>query len=173
MKSCLFIFLSILSIGFSEKVAKNRPNFGNTCSRGCFCESVYSVRCQNGGLDDVPNDLSPALTRLDLQRNRLFQVSSIINSYGKLQFLRLNQNNIGSLNSKNFDRLNELVDLEIADNKLSGLPDETFAGKYRMSQQVLDRKFLNITKGKKKNSRKFVYIPDKQCKSHVNLTNFF
>ena len=106
MKSCLFIFLSILSIGFSEKVAKNRPNFGNTCSRGCFCESVYSVRFQNGALDDIPNDLSPALTRLDLQRNRLFQVSSIINSYGKLQFLRLNQNNIGSLNSKNFDRLN-------------------------------------------------------------------
>ena len=127
MKSCL-IFLAILSLGFTDELVKNRPNFGNICSRGCFCQNVYSVICQDGGLDDVPNDLSPALTRLDLQRNRLFQVSSIINSYGKLQFLRLNSNQIGSLNSRNFDRLSELIDLEMADNKLSGLPDEAFAG---------------------------------------------
>ena len=136
MKTYLLIFWTILTIVNSEKVVKSRPNYGrpggggqgNICSFGCQCMG-NSANCQNSGLDDIPNNLSPFLDRLDLQKNRLISVSSMINSYGRLQTLLLNFNNIDGLDSKNFDQLNSLIDLELANNQLNELPDGVFAGK--------------------------------------------
>ena len=47
-----------------------------------------------------------------LKGNKLLQVESgVISNYIKLQYLILSSNRISLLRSKNFDRLNELVDL--------------------------------------------------------------
>ena len=144
MKTCLLIFWTFFAVVYGEKVLKSRPNYGrpgggqgmgNICSFGCQCMG-NSANCRNSGLDDIPNNLSPFLDRLDLQNNRLISVSSMINSYGRLQTLLLNFNNIDGLDSKNFDQLNSLIDLELANNQLNELPDGVFDGKFIKTSAV-------------------------------------
>ena len=84
---------------------------------GCVCQPwsrPTSLVCENGALEFIPQDLPPFINRLNLRGNKLIQVESgVISNYFKLQYLILSSNRISVLRSKNFDRLNELIDLGV------------------------------------------------------------
>ena len=47
-----------------------------SCQTVCFCLADSAV-CESGDLDNIPNDLSPYLTRLQLKDNNIMYVSNM------------------------------------------------------------------------------------------------
>ena len=112
-----FIFYLRASITFQ----KSGPSINSFV--GCRCQPWNRptlVACENGGLEYIPQDLPPLITSLNLRGNKLMQVESgVISNYVKLQYLILSKNRISVLRSKNFDRLNELIDLGVYFSKIN------------------------------------------------------
>ena len=57
-------------------VVKCDPLLHNSCDTACVCDS-HSVVCKGRQLDNIPNDLNPYITRLDVGTNKIKYVSNM------------------------------------------------------------------------------------------------
>ncbi|XP_021565444.1 toll-like receptor 10 [Carlito syrichta] len=82
-------------------------------------ERELTTNCSNMSLRNVPADLTPTTTTLDLSYNLLFQLhSSDFHSVSKLKVLILCHNRIQQLNIKTFEFNKELRYLDVSHNRL-------------------------------------------------------
>ena len=57
-------------------IVKCDPLLHGSCDTACIWDS-HSVECKDRQLDNIPNDLNPYITRLDVRRNRIQYVSNM------------------------------------------------------------------------------------------------
>jgi len=104
-------------------IVKCDPLLHGSCDTACICDS-HSVECKDRQLDNIPNDLNPYITRLDVRRNRIKYVSNM-EAYSRLEFLDLSENEIVEIKPHCFRESSEMLTLNLRENKIGtvGLND--------------------------------------------------
>ena len=72
----MMIVRRMLMLLLLAAVVKCDPLMHNSCDTACICDS-NSVVCKGRQLDNIPNDLNPYITRLDVGRNKIKYVSNM------------------------------------------------------------------------------------------------
>ena len=100
------------------------------CPDLCDCPgSSNQVSCVDAGLTEMPRDLSPSLTTLDLTQNQLHSLSaSDLAALRSVVNLKLKDNRIETIHNGAFEPLQSLQTLELGGNELTGLTPFTFQG---------------------------------------------
>lgn len=104
-------------------IVKCDPLLHGSCDTACICDS-HSVECKDRQLDNIPNDLNPYITRLDVKRNRIKYVSNM-EAYSRLEYLDLSENEIVEIKPHCFRESSEMLTLNLRENKIGtvGLND--------------------------------------------------
>jgi len=104
-------------------IVKCDPLLHGSCDTACICDS-HSVECKDRQLDNIPNDLNPYITRLDVRRNRIKYVSNM-EAYSRLEYLDLSENEIVEIKPHCFRESSEMLTLNLRENKIGtvGLND--------------------------------------------------
>ncbi|XP_048183870.1 leucine-rich repeat-containing G-protein coupled receptor 6 isoform X2 [Corvus hawaiiensis] len=104
------------------------PGAAPSCPPQCHCEQdgiVLSVDCSELGLSEVPANLSPLTSYLDLSMNNISQLQpSALRHLRFLEELRLSGNQISRIPGEAFSGLYSLKILMLQNNQLSRIPAE-------------------------------------------------
>lgn len=114
------------------------------CPEKCLCFS-QTVKCQNQDLDDIPHSL-PANTKvLLLTGNSISRLSvdSFPSLLGQLTDLYLSGNELESVDAMTFDKLPNLVRLDLSKNNIKNFSDRAFPDVNKLQVLNLSRCFLN------------------------------
>ena len=117
-------------------------------SHGCKptreCQvNFLTADCSHRGFDHVPQNLTTAITELDLQYNEISTLrNNAFQRYRNLVNIFLDNNKIVSIESNAFYGLEKLKNLSMADNYL----DLTYAYHYNVFSPLVDLKSLDISR---------------------------
>ncbi|XP_078575971.1 uncharacterized protein LOC144861813 [Branchiostoma floridae x Branchiostoma japonicum] len=117
---------------------------GPTAACSSSCSSWCN--CYNRDLTSVPQDLPTNITRLDLVRNAITNLSqSNFLRYKSLTRLDLTSNQISVIQNKTFQDLTSLTFLDLNDNQLTSLTPDTFVGLGALEWLRLDQNKLTTS----------------------------
>ncbi|XP_067937916.1 slit homolog 2 protein-like isoform X2 [Watersipora subatra] len=98
----------------------------SVCPRGCTCRET-EVRCSGLGLSQIPANIPPETTELDLSNNRLQHIASHqFSNLTRLTTLILSYNDIKCMQEDSFSNLKQLKRLNLYSNDLSTIPFNSF-----------------------------------------------
>ncbi|KAI8494280.1 Leucine-rich repeat-containing protein 15 [Branchiostoma belcheri] len=111
-----------------------------TCPEKCDCNSHGRVICAKRELKDVPYNILPNTTVLDLGYNSIQNLSEAdFSNLTSLVFLRLKNNSIGVLPAGIFSHHTRLLEvLDLAGNRIANLPDGVFSNLTSLIQLLLN-----------------------------------
>ncbi|XP_070791278.1 biglycan [Pituophis catenifer annectens] len=134
--------------------AEDIPFYPGLCPFGCHCH-LRVVQCSDLGLKQVPKEISPDTTLLDLQNNQITELrKDDFKGLFRLYALVLVNNKISKIHPKAFSPLiklqklyisknnlveippnlpNSLVELRIHENKIKKIPKAVFNGLHNMN----------------------------------------
>ncbi|XP_026532161.1 biglycan [Notechis scutatus] len=134
--------------------AEDIPFYPGLCPFGCHCH-LRVVQCSDLGLKQVPKEISPDTTLLDLQNNHITELrKDDFKGLFRLYALVLVNNKISKIHPKAFSPLiklqklyisknnlveippnlpNSLVELRIHENKIKKIPKAVFNGLHNMN----------------------------------------
>ena len=93
----------------------------------------------------VPRHLFPGITKLYLPRNELITIPKYaLDGFDKLQVLDIGNNHLSSLHNESFCGLKSLVNLRLAQNKIKSLPRGSFACAENLENINLSRNDLSV-----------------------------
>ncbi|XP_019639929.1 PREDICTED: protein slit-like [Branchiostoma belcheri] len=110
------------------------------CPEKCDCNSHGRVICARRELKDVPYNILPNTTVLDLGYNSIQNLSEAdFSNLTSLVFLRLKNNSIGVLPAGIFSHHTRLLEvLDLAGNRIAHLPDGVFSNLTSLIQLLLN-----------------------------------
>lgn len=124
MSAILVTAIFILTLDNNRRLA-----FAAVCPQGCVCLDSTSlvVSCEGSGLSELPVDLSPTVTSLDMTRNHLkFLRPTTLGARPKLVDLKLKENGLEEIAAGAFRGLTSLRVLDLSENDLTVVDRTTF-----------------------------------------------
>ena len=121
-------------------------SLSGSCETVCTC-LADSADCQYSHLDNIPNDLSPYIIKLELAGNKIKYVSNM-EHYMSLEYLDLSENEIVQIKSNSFRESYQLLSMNLANNKLGSVSSEDLLGLSGLSSLSLSHNEIdNISAG--------------------------
>lgn len=120
------IQLDVLKIA-NNILLKNLPSNGFSCDEDTF--SIYLFDASGCSIEIIPDKAfltMPALTRLNLARNKIFSLGSSLHETKQLVELDLSYNMIETMDKKTFSNNRDLRKLNLAGNPIVTLSSEIF-----------------------------------------------
>ena len=104
------------------------------CPQRCICtNSSNHISCSNKGLSELPRNLSPTLTLLDVSENQLSEIGErTLSAFHNLVDLKMKNNEIETITNNAFVSNRMLRDLDLNGNLLTRIHQETFRGIQRV-----------------------------------------
>merc|ERR1712123_548365 len=127
-------------------LVKCDPLLHTSCDTTCICDS-HSVVCKDRQLDNIPNDLNPSITRLDVRRNKIKYVSNM-EAYNRLEFLDLSENEIVEIKPHCFRESSEVLTLNLRQNRIGTVDLNDLEGLRQLATlNMAENSIDNITAG--------------------------
>lgn len=112
---------------------KDACGTGGVCRCRAGKNETYVVDCSNRKLNQVPNNIPSKTTSLFLDCNRIKKPSrNALRSLSRLQFLNMSFNEINDIDADTFGYLVNLITLDLSDNKIHQLHDDTLKNLSRL-----------------------------------------
>jgi len=142
-------------------IVKSDPLLHSSCETACICES-NSVVCKGRQLDNIPNDLNPYITRLDVGRNKIKYVSNM-EAYSRLEYLDLSENEIVEIKPHCFRESSEMLTLNLRQNRIGTVDHNDLEGlTHLVTLNMAENSIDNIT------DRAFIWLQGLQSISLAN-----
>ena len=111
----------------------------SACPSDCQCGPdnnfpTFAVCSGKDSIRIIPQDLPPALTKLDLSSNAIRSVESTISHYQALTHLHLSRNKISVIEPRCFQELHDLAFLDLSDNELGSFDYGAFVGLFKLHE---------------------------------------
>jgi len=127
-------------------IVKCDPLLHGSCDTTCICDH-HSVDCKDRQLDNIPNDLNPYITRLDVRRNEIKYVSNM-EAYSRLEYLDLSDNEIVEIKPHCFRESSEILTLNLRENNIGTVGLNDLQGLRQLATvNLADNAIDNITAG--------------------------
>ncbi|XP_037072864.1 relaxin receptor 2-like [Pollicipes pollicipes] len=108
----------------------------------CRCSYRTRLECSNRNLTRVPSNVSPDVTRLYLQDNRIVLRDKDLNKYTQIQMVNLNRNELEEIPQNFFSGQDKLFRLLLRGNRLRRLQVGVLAGLANLAHVLLDGNLL-------------------------------
>lgn len=118
------------------------------CPGECVCQDDQQVSCQAVGLTDIPLDVVPTVTTLDLTGNKISQIglSSLAEIRGVVNLI-LKNNLIEHIEEGAFALMTNLQSLDLSGNNLHNIHQGTFSGVVKLLHLDLSNNKLERVDG--------------------------
>ena len=111
-------------------------NLTPSCDQLCDCHQRDIVNCSNTNLDNIPHDLDPGITMLDLSNNNINYISHM-QFYPELEDFNVSRNNINMIKEDSFTDSSNLLVLDMNHNKLRSIDSVSFKGLASLKTLIL------------------------------------